>query len=453
MKKPVLPPEISTLLPGVDSKKFSVLLAQSKLEDSKGRYLHWDKLRYLQPPKNFTSEEWWISTKFARRSLYKALSLKDVNERPFQFALPDSVQRHLHWLDRYAAGSIQANEAITNPQTRNTYLIRSLVEEAINSSQLEGASTTRDVAKEMIRQDRGPEDQSERMILNNYLAMQFIREIKSEELTPSMVFELHRILTEGTLDKEGAAGCFRTAEDDIHVVDDSTNEYLHTPPPVEELPERLQLLCNFANTEVGNTEEGANSFMHPIVRAISLHFMLGYDHPFYDGNGRTARALFYWSMSKSGYWLTEFVSISEAIKKAPIKYGRAFLHTETDDNDLTYFLIHQLDVIHEAVEALHSYLDEKMRDIGEAEQMLELNPRLQGKLNFRQLAVLRHALKHPRFSYVVREHQQSHGVSYDVARKDLIAMSDTLGLLDKTKRGKQFYFLAPVDLDKRISKT
>lgn len=450
MKKPIKPPEEGSIWSGITEEIFLLFVQQNQPVDDKGRYIHWDKLRYLTPPTGLTSEQWWLSIKQARRALYKPFPLDDLEGKIFKFALPDEIQRQLHWLDRYAAGSIQASEAITNKQSRNTYLIRSLVEEAINSSQLEGASTTRDVAKEMIRQSREPEDLSERMILNNYRAMQFIRDIKEEPLTPAIVFELHRILTEDTLDKPDAAGQFRKEEDDIHVVDETTNEYLHTPPSADELPERLQRLCDFANESAG--DENNSVFMHPIVRAIGLHFALAYDHPFYDGNGRTARALFYWAMAKDGYWLMEFISISEAIKKAPVQYGRAFLLTETDDNDLTYFLLHQLGVIHQAVESLHAYLDEKAKTVSEVEQALENNSRLKGRLNFRQLALLRHALKNPRFTYVVHEHKQSHGVSYDVARTDLLFMADTLGLLDKSKKGRQYYFVSPMNLAQRIKK-
>ena len=108
-------------------------------------------------------------------------------------------------------------------------------------------------------------------------------------------------------------------------------------------------------------------------------------------------------------------------------------------------------MIHQAVDALHIFLDQKMQGISEAEHRLTDNPRLKNKLNFRQLALLRHALKHPRFSYLVREHQRSHGISYDVARKDLLEMSDILKLLVKTKQGKRYYFVVPSDLEQRIA--
>ena len=450
MKIPVLPPNAIAILQSTlaqDNELGMRLLTEFGALDAKGRYLHWDKLRHLPAPEGVASEQWWAGVKLARRNLYKPVPLLDKRKQPFHYCIPDSILRELHWLDRHAAGSIQAKEAITNPQTRNTYLIRSLIEEAINSSQLEGASTTRNVAKEMIRQNRKPRDKSEQMILNNYQAMEFIREIKEEYLTPSIVFELQRIVTQNTLDNETMAGQFRSDRDDIHVVDNKSQSILHTPPQAEELPERLSNLCDFANTpgDVGN-----NTFLHPVVKAIILHFMLAYDHPFCDGNGRTARALFYWAMAKQGYWLTEFVSISRVIKQASAQYGKAFLYTETDDNDVTYFIIHQLQVIHQAIEVLHVFLDEKVQGINAAEHLLETNDRLRGKLNFRQLALLRHALKHPRFAYVVQEHQQSHGVSYDVARKDLLEMADELKLLVKTKQGKRYLFVVPPDFEERI---
>ncbi len=455
MKMPVSPPCYDAILSSIqaDENGSDLLLELIKNTgpvDNKGRYLHWDKLRHLPAPKNLTSEQWWFGIKTARINLYQKLNLQNKKGSLFKYASPDQVLRELHWLDRYAAGAIQASEAISNTQTRNTYLIRSLIEEAINSSQLEGASTTRNVAKEMIRQSRKPKDNSEQMIYNNYLAMQFINEIKNEVLTPSIIFELHSILTRGTLD-ESAVGRFRTKSDEIYVVDNKTQEYLHEPPIAEQLPERLQSLCDFANSDY--TVGSNNTFLHPVVKAIFLHFMLAYDHPFCDGNGRTARALFYLAMTKQGYWLMEYISISRVIKKAPVQYGQAFLYTETDDSDLTYFLLHQLEVIHTAVDDLHIFLDKKMKGINEAEHLLINNPRLNGKLNFRQLAVLRHALKHPRFSYVVQEHQQSHGVSYDVARKDLLGMSDKLNLLVKSKQGNRYYFVVPNDLEERIAVT
>ena len=449
MKIPVKPPKVQPILNTLieqSNHQLAFLLFSGKWgpTDEKGRYLHWDKLRHLPPPEELTSEQWWASIKHSRNGITQPTPLRDKFQGKFHYCSPPSILKELHWLDMNAAGTIQANDAITNPNTRTTYLVRSLIEEAINSSQLEGASTTRHVAKEMIRQGRNPGTKSEQMIYNNYHAMQFIRDIKDEDLTPSMIFELHRVLTEKTLDVPEMAGRLRSNTDEISVIDNRDQQVLHTPPHASELKERVEALCKFANS---TTEE---NFLHPVIRAILLHFMLAYDHPFVDGNGRTARALFYWSMARQGYWLMEYISISRIIKKAPAQYSKAFLHTETDDNDLTYFIIHQIDAIHQAIADLHDYLDTKMKGINEAEQLLKDNPRLSKKLNFRQLALLRHALKHPRFAYVIHEHQASHGIAYDTARRDLMAMADKLKLLTKTKQGKNYLFIAPPNLEERI---
>ena len=93
---------------------------------------------------------------------------------------------------------------------RTQYTVSSLVEEAIASSQLEDASTTRKVASAMIRSGRKPRDRYERMIFNNYIAMKRIQEQQSESLTIEGLLNLHNILTEGTMDDPDASGKFST---------------------------------------------------------------------------------------------------------------------------------------------------------------------------------------------------------------------------------------------------
>jgi Fic family protein len=312
------------------------------------------------------------------------------------------------------------------------------MEEAITSSQMEGAATTRDVAKAMIRSHRAPRDRSERMILNNYRTMQRIRELREEPLTPQLVLDLHRLVSEDTLDDPADAGRLRPPGLDV-VVDDIYGTVFHVPPPAAELEERLELLCRFANGETPAV------FIHPLLRAIALHFWLAYDHPFCDGNGRTARALFYWGMLHQGYWLFEFISISSVINKARGQYERSFLLSETDDNDLTYFLLAQVKVIQQAIANLHAYLERK------ADEVAALQRRLEGMdgLNHRQLALLRHALRHAGFRYTVLSHQSSHGVSNQTARSDLQKLAGR-GLLIPGKDGKRETFRVPADLAARL---
>lgn len=448
MKIPVKPPNIHIIMKDNPNTNIVEYLNISEPTDSKGRYLHWDKLRHLTPPKGFTHEQWWVGTKLSRKVNYKNLNLKCKNNKGFVFYLTDEILESLHWLDKNAAGAIESSMPITNASMKKAYIIKSLIREAISSSQMEGATTTLKVAKDMIRQNREPKDKSEQMIFNNYHAMQFILEFKKEKLTIEMILELHKILTDKTLDDDSKAGVFRTKEDkDIHVVDGTTVQILHTPPKPKGLEKRIKEICDFANRD-----REQHGFIHPVLKAIILHFLLAYEHPFVDGNGRTARALFYWAMIKEGYWLAEFISISQVIKRSPVQYGKAFLYTETDDNDLTYFLLHQLDIIKKAVAELHEYLAEKMQGIHSAQGLLQGTKKLKNKLNLRQISMLRHALAHPNSMYTINGYQNSYGISYETARKDLLQMADEYPFLKKLKDGKTFVFVSPPDLEERIEK-
>ena len=403
-------------------------------------YLHWDKLRYYSPPKGFSHEEWWLALKMERRRLFKQVPLRDKNYEPFNYLIADPIPEMLHKIDQGAGGFIQMPEQITNPDTKDQYYISSLIQEAITSSQLEGAATTRKVAKEMIQTGRPPRDRSEQMILNNFKTMQRIGKLRGEPLSKKLVFDIHQIITDKTLNDKSAAGRFRKVDERI-VVSDMYNEIFHDPPLAKQLEKRMTAMCDFAN---GKSPIG---FIHPVIQSIILHFWLAYDHPFVDGNGRAARALFYWSMLRQGFWLFEFISISQIILKHPAKYDRAFLYTETDDNDLTYFILYHLEVIQRAIKELHEYIKRKTERL----QAIERELRGMAILNHRQRALISHALHHPHQRYTIKSHQINHNVVYQTSRLDLIDLENR-GLLKSNKISRTWYFTPVTDLEERLAK-
>lgn len=405
-------------------------------------YVHWDRLRRLDPPGDLSHVEWWLAIKVRRTA--RPLPLRGIDGASFHYTLPDSLLRLLHYVDQHCAGEVKMDEVVTGDEdAKRNYLVNSLMEEAIRSSQLEGATTSRQAAKELLRSGREPVDGSERMIVNNHRGLAFIRDQMGERLTPELVLELHRILTEGTLDDPTAAGRLQTTEDErVAVHDRDGGRVVHLPPPAQELPERLRALCDFANAD-----PGAEPFIHPVLRAMLLHFWLAYDHPFADGNGRTARALFYWSMRRSGYWLVEYLSISRIFRDAPARYMRAFIYSEADEGDTTYFLLHHLEVIERAVEELFDYLRRKMREVRDVEQLLaDASP-----FNRRQLALLSDALRHPDRAHTLGAHAESHRVTHETARTDVAALVDH-GLLERRRSGRGYRFVAQPDLAGRLQR-
>lgn len=434
MKMPPRPPDIDEVIEHSDSDVFMRIVASGVKASQNGQYRHWDEIRYREPPDGMSVQEWWAAIKFARQRDFHELPLTNEGGNPFIYMMPDKAWERVHKIDQRLGGRITLSEEVTNPSTRDRYLVSSLMEEAITSSQLEGANTSRRVAKEMIRTGRPPRDKSEQMIVNNYHAMNFIREHRQERLTPEFVCEVHRMVTEETLENPEMAGRMQLpGEDRVNVLDRQTGDVLHVPPPAEQLPERMENLCRFANGQEIDT------FLHPVVRAIIVHFWLAYDHPFADGNGRTARALFYWLMLSQSYWLAEFLTISRILAQAPIQYARSFLYTETDDRDVTYFIMHQLRVIMKAISELEGYLKRKMAEVKRTEVLIKRAV----EFNHRQIALLSHALRHPDQMYTVKSHASSHKIVHQTARTDLLGL-ESRGLLIRHKIGKAYYFF-PVE--------
>ena len=441
MRIPETPPPLSDLIAKYADRLPNLYNAEA-IRDPRNRHLHWSQVKWRRPPLDYSHEEWWVATKIARRVTQRVLPFADKDNRPFWLAETGHLYQRLHRIDRDASGRIEFPADVPNPESRNRYLVSSLFEESIRSSQLEGAATTRREAKAMLRTGRSPRNKHERMIFNNYAGLSFIREIADEELTMEALLELHRILTHRTLDDERCAGRFRTASEPVTVVDERDGEVLFEPPNAELLQDRMQRLLRFAN------QREQDPFLHPVVQAVLLHFMTGYEHPFVDGNGRLARALFYWLMVREGYWLMEYLSISSIIHRSPTQYAQAYLFTETDEGDFTYFLDYHLRVILDAIRQLHLYLGRKSVEVLEISNLLETSGGALN-LNHRQAALVGHLLHHPQVRPTIASHQRSHKVTYQTARTDLLSLA-AMGLLTSAKRGRRLEFRLVPDFNEKL---
>ena len=372
-------------------------------------YLYWSDVKYKVPAeyKNvLTPVDLWSVVKQDRLRNRRYF---DLGNTGFYFTKIDSLEQQLHEFDLYLAGSgglpIAGSE-----KDKYQYIMGSIMEESIASSQIEGAVTSRVAAKEMLRKNRPPRNKSEQMIVNNYQTIQHILQLKNEPLSLDSLLEIHRLITADTLDNAEEAGQLRQ-RDDIHVVDVVAGEVIHTPPAFSAIPAFVDDFCQFFN------DESPDYFIHPVVKASIIHFLVGYFHPFTDGNGRTARALFYWYLLRRGYWLTEYLSISRIIKDSRMQYYRAFQYVEADENDLTYFVLYQVKTLSRAYDELHAYLARKKE---EKSQLLFLQ-RDQG-LSPRQAQIIRWIQEDPDITLSAKEVENRLGVSNQTARNDIAAL-------------------------------
>ena len=195
---------------------------------------------------------------------------------------------------------------------------------------------------------------------------------------------------------------------DVMVMNQITGEIVHTPPSFEELNELMNSFCEFFNN---NPKE---NFIHPIVKASILHFLIGYIHPFVDGNGRTARALFYWYLLKNGYWLTEYLSISRVILKTKTQYEKAYIYTEIDEMDVTYFIHYQVKVLTQAFEDLKSYIAKKKKEENNLSKYLKLQ-----NINDRQAQILYWIEEDSNRFFTVKEIETIFKITNQTARTDI----------------------------------
>ncbi|MEO5910684.1 MAG: Fic family protein [Pelobium sp.] len=328
------------------------------LKNIQDDYLYWDKIKYKA--KNCSPEELWNAVKFQRYLKSKSI---DFGKHRFTYIITDYMLRALHQFDMHIGGTLGSNIGIAETD-KTKFVISSIMEEAISSSQMEGAVTTRKKAKEMIQQEKKPKNKSEQMIMNNFVTMKHIVQHKKEELSVENILFIHKLVTKDTLEHEKDEGEFRT-NDDVHVVNQAIGEVVHIPPSKEEIELLMNELCKFFNQDT-------DTFIHPIIKGCIVHFMLGWIHPFTDGNGRTARALFYWYMLKNGYWLTEYLSISRIIKDTKSQYEKAYLYSEIDDNDLGYFITYHIRTMEKAYQALKEYINKKQKEVFQAAKFMKI---------------------------------------------------------------------------------
>ena len=424
----------------LDAERQIALLNNADPLDGQGRYLPWDEVRYRQPADGVSVRLHWFGMAMARRATARTLPLLGRGGQPFWYCNVPPLLGLLNRLDQAQREHILADETLMTNAARRRWLQRGLMEESIQSSRLEGANTSRQLAREMLNEGRTPRDKSERMIANNFAAMQTVEEwaANDEPVDPEHILGLHRIVTAGTIHSERDEGRLQQPGEARVYVASGSHEIVHRPPPADELPDRVRRICEFADPDAGD------EFIHPLVRAILLHFMIGYDHPFVDGNGRTARALFYWSLLRSGWWLAPYLPISHFLLQAPAQYSRAYQYVTADNNDVTHFLLHQLAIMQQAVDQLGEDLQQQ------AAATRELLERL-GESGFteRQLAILQSALDQPNRIFTIAQQQNEHRVSYWAARADLQDLTER-GYLKRQRSGKKFVFRPAPDLQDRL---
>lgn len=397
-------------------------------------YLYWDKIRYKEPsPRGISKEVLWAIIKVFRGSQSLKTIIRDKGGKFFSWSKLNYFEEFFHKLDMNTGGEIFVEKSGINKANKQKLIIRGIMEEAIASSQLEGAATSRQAAKKMLREGKKPRNRSEQMIMNSYISMKTIEEsYKNHEMSMDLILELHSLITKDTIDSQNEKPRMRSGNEPIYITDDIKGIIYYQAPDIEFVKKELKNLIKFANDEFEN-----ESFIHPIVKAIMLHFWIGYLHPFTDGNGRLARLLFYWYLIKKDYWAFVYLPISKIIKKSPQQYIMAYVYSEQDDNDITYFLDYNIKKIKLAVIEFEKYL--KRQSI----KNMQMNKKcdVKYKLNIRQVQLLQYLYGDMDERTTLTAHMNINQVARMTAGKDLKDLVKKRFLVSN-KQGRNVYYYA-----------
>ena len=364
-------------------------------------------------PVSISIQQFWPELEKERRKRSQKLPLLAQDGKPFWFVLTGGIEKQCDAIAELARRDI----AFTGPEF-DALFQDAVVDEAVYSSVIEGAFTSREQAVDFIRQNKQPRNKSEQMVKNNYDALTYVLEHLEDEISEETILQIANIVT------RSAAEVQVTGYRDGAVYVTGREGVVYTPPQTDAVPEMMRSLVTFIQ----------KSELHPLLKACIAHFYFVYIHPFGDGNGRTARALSYMMLLQSGYDFFRYFSISGIVAEERGKYYRSMRNVEDSDGDMTYFIDAYSGMLARTVEQMENHL--KYHVIaGQKLKELEQN----STLNERQLKGAKWLLESSGSNVTVEIWRKKYKVVTETARRDLLALCDA-GLLVRELDGRKAVF-------------
>jgi Fic family protein len=395
--------------------EFEFLNSSLWLDYTQGRYLSLSEIKHrIQQQGKLTSDWAELAKKMVvnRKVGSIPLFMSSINKK-FWFFPSDSLTRKLNEIERL--GLDLYNRINQQALFREAFFMDSTIEEAITSAIYEGAHSTRAQAQQLIASGNKPKNKDEWMLVNNFRAMNWVQQHRDEAVSEELILQLHRIVTENTMEGDDVNFSGKFRNDKIFVGPHEGVEHAHIRQAIAEA--------------ITLTTQNPR-YIHPLIRGILVHYFIAYIHPFFDGNGRTARALFYFKAMRNKLDYIQLLSVSAYLKEHGSQYEKAFEKVVSNDFDVTYFIDFCLDSIHSALTAVSKKVSYLLR-VNALREQLGLSPNQVGLLQ-------RMALQ--RFRTVSSEEYAAQiSMSREAARQELKALAEH-GLIDEAKSGKKLVY-------------
>jgi Fic family protein len=394
---------------------FDFLNSELWLNYTQTRYLTPDEIKYRLQQKGERPTDWELISKKiidTRKSGAITLFLNSIEPR-FWLYPSDTIQKKIESVERLGRNLFDLISQ--NVAFKTDFLLDSTIEEAITSAIYEGAHSTRAQAEQLIASGARPKNKDEWMLVNNFRAMKWVQGNRRQPLSKEVVLQLHKLVTENTLEGDDINFCGKFRNDKVYVGPHEGVEFSLLESVIVEM---IELTTN------------NRRYLHPLVKGILIHYFIGYIHPFFDGNGRTARALFYYKAMKNDLNYVELLSVSAYLKEHGKQYESAFQKVKENDYDVTYFVDFCLDSMSHA-------LKEVSRKINFLIRLLDLKERF--GLSGQQVGLLQRMALHKFRTIDADEYSKQIAKSREYARRDLKQLLE-LGFVNELKVGKKLVY-------------
>ena len=225
-----------------------------------------------------------------------------------------------------------------------------LIDEIQQSNDLEGVASTRKEIKESL--DKKVSSSRFDGIVNKYQHL-----ITDEKIPLDDCTDIRKLYDEIILDEikesdiKNIPDGYVFRKDKVYVKDKNTGKVVHEGlyPEAKIIETMSALLASLKNPEYNE-----------LINVAVAHYMFGYVHPFYDGNGRISRFI-------SSYLLSDILEklvsyrLAYTIKQNINAYYKIFKDTNSINNkgDLTPFTIYFLELIKKSITELIDHFEER----------------------------------------------------------------------------------------------
>jgi Fic family protein len=414
-------------VPRLKKEYFDFLNSSLWINYTQQRYLTPDEIKYRLQQQGKSQADWPSMSKeivATRKTGSITLFFRSI-EPKFWFYPADVIHKKINDIEKL--GKDLFDQINKNASFKNEFLLDSAIEEAITSAIYEGAHSTRAQAEQLIASGQRPKNKDEWMLINNFNAMKWVKDNQHSELSNDVIRRLHQIVTENTLDG-----------DDVNFQGKFRNDTVFVGPHEGIAHDKIETALN----EMIQLATNSPRYFHPLLKGILVHYFMGYIHPFFDGNGRTARALFYFKSIRNQLNYIELLSVSAYLRVHGKQYENSFVKVKENEFDLTYFIDFCLD-------SILSALQEVSRKVNYLLKMTDLKDRFE--LSQTQIGLLQRMALHKFRTIDIEEYAQRISKSREFARQELKHLLE-LNLVSEIKVSKKLVYKVNAEKLKNLYK-